>query len=76
MGGRRNAYRILVGKPETLKAFGRRRRRREDDIKITINKRDSKVWTGLMWLGYVSVTGSCEHNNQTLNTTKCGQFLN
>jgi hypothetical protein len=34
MGAKRNAYRILVGNPEGKRPLGRRRRRREDNIKM------------------------------------------
>jgi hypothetical protein len=40
----RNAYRILVGKPEGERLFGGPRRRWEDNI-----NRDLKLWTGLIW---------------------------
>jgi hypothetical protein len=40
MGDKKNAYRVLVGKPEGKRPLGRPRRRWEDNIK----------WTGLMWL--------------------------
>jgi hypothetical protein len=33
---KRNAYRVLVGKPEGKKQLGRHRRRREDNIKIDL----------------------------------------
>ena len=33
MGDRRGAYRVLVGRPEAKRAFGRPRRRWEDNIK-------------------------------------------
>jgi hypothetical protein len=36
MGEKRNAYRILVGKPEGKKSLGRPRRRWEDNIKIDL----------------------------------------
>jgi hypothetical protein len=44
MGDKRNAYRILVGKPEGKRPLGRPRRRFEDNIKID--------WecTGFHWL--------------------------
>jgi hypothetical protein len=32
MGGKRNAYRVLVGKPEGRKPLGRPRRRWEDNV--------------------------------------------
>jgi hypothetical protein len=40
MGVKRNAYRVLVRKPERKRPLGRPRRRLEDGV----------VWTGLIWL--------------------------
>jgi len=36
MGERRVVYRVLVGKPEGKRPFGRPRRRREDNIKMDL----------------------------------------
>jgi hypothetical protein len=36
MGAKRNAYRILVGKPEGKRPLGRRRRRWVDNIKMDL----------------------------------------
>ena len=38
MGKRRGVYRILVGKPEGKRPFGRPRRRREDNIKMDLQE--------------------------------------
>jgi hypothetical protein len=46
MGKKRNAYRLLVGKPEGNRTLGRPRRRWVDDIRM----RDGVMWTGLVWL--------------------------
>jgi hypothetical protein len=46
VGENRNAYRILVGKPDGKRPLGRPRRRREDNIKMDL-KRDRMEWYGL-----------------------------
>jgi hypothetical protein len=38
IGKKRNAYRILVGKPEGKRPLGRPRRRRVDNIKIDLRE--------------------------------------
>jgi hypothetical protein len=47
-GEKRNAYRILVGKPEPV---GGPRCRWVDNIKIDLREIDGMVWTGSIWLG-------------------------
>jgi hypothetical protein len=49
-GEKRNAYRLLVGKPEGKRPLGRPRRRRESNIKIDLREHDGVVWTGFIWL--------------------------
>jgi len=39
MGDKITAYRTLVGKPEGKRPFGRPRRRREDNITISLSSR-------------------------------------
>jgi len=43
-------YKVLVGKPESKRPFGRRRRRWEDNSKMAFRKWDVGVWTGSSWL--------------------------
>jgi hypothetical protein len=51
MGTKRNAYGILVGKPEGKRTLGIPRRKWVDNIKVEL--RDAGwgvIWTGLIWL--------------------------
>jgi hypothetical protein len=50
MGEQRNAYRILVGKPEEKRQHGSPRRRSEI-ILIRILQKYDEIWTELNWLG-------------------------
>jgi hypothetical protein len=47
MGETRNAYRILVGKPEGKKPLGKPRRRWVDNIKMDLGKIG---WDGVDWM--------------------------
>jgi hypothetical protein len=51
-GEKRNAYRLLVGKPEGKRPLGRPRRTWVDDIRMDLLQMrwDEMVWTGLVWL--------------------------
>ena len=56
----RNAYRILVGKPESKRPLGRQRRRWEDNIKMDLREVgcDPRDWIALAvdrdkWWAYV-----------------------
>jgi hypothetical protein len=47
MGDKRNAYRILVGKPEGERPLGRPRRRWVDNIKMDLGEME---WGGVNWI--------------------------
>jgi hypothetical protein len=47
IGEKRNAYRILVGRPEGKRPPGRQRRRWVDNIKIDLKERG---WGGMVWI--------------------------
>jgi hypothetical protein len=61
-GDNRNAYRILVAKPE-----GRRRHRWVDNIEMDITEIG---WGGMDW-----IEGSCEHGNEPSGSIKCWEIL-
>jgi hypothetical protein len=50
MGEKRNAHRLLVGKPEGERPLGRPRRRWVDNIRMDLGEWDGVMWTGLVWL--------------------------
>jgi hypothetical protein len=52
MGETRNAYRILVGKPERKRSLGRPRRRWVDNIKIDLREIE---WDGMDWVDLAKV---------------------
>jgi hypothetical protein len=47
-GEKRNAYRLLVGKPEGKRPLGRSRRRWVDNIRMYLG---GMGWSGLDWSG-------------------------
>jgi hypothetical protein len=53
-GEKRNAYSILVGKPERKQTLGRSSRRQEDNTEIDLGQ---IVWTGFIWL-WIGTTGA------------------
>jgi hypothetical protein len=52
MGEKRNAYRILVGKPERKRPLGRPRLRWVDNIKIDLRETE---WDGMDWIDLAQV---------------------
>jgi hypothetical protein len=52
MGEKRNAYRLLVGKPEGKRPLGRTRRRWVDNIRIDLGE---VGWGDVDWIGLAEV---------------------
>jgi hypothetical protein len=50
MGEKRNAYRLLVGKPEETRTIGRTRRRWVDNIRMDLGE---VGWGDVDWIGMV-----------------------
>jgi hypothetical protein len=49
-GNRRGTNRVLVGKPERKRLFGRSRHRWKDNIKMDLREVGLEgAWTGLIW---------------------------
>ena len=48
MRERRGVYRVLVGKPDGKRPFGRPRRRREDNVDIDLQEFG---WESMGWIG-------------------------
>jgi hypothetical protein len=54
--GEKNAYRILVGKPEGKRPLGRPRRRWVDNIKMDLRERG---WDGVDWIDMAQDRDQC-----------------
>ena len=49
MGENKCVYRVLMGKPEGRRPFGRLRRRWEDNIKMTLQVVGWRAWNGFVF---------------------------
>jgi len=58
MQEKRNAYRVLVRKPETKRPLGKCRHRHECNIKMDLEEIGQ---TGFIWLRMGHMANSCEH---------------
>ena len=57
MGEERGVYRVLVGKPEGMRAMGRPRRRCVNNIRLLSRRWNVGIWTGLGWPRIKTVGG-------------------
>jgi hypothetical protein len=65
MGGKRNAYRLLVGKPEGKRPLGRPRPRWVDNIKMDLLEIG---WGGVNWISLAQDRDKCRAvENSVLN---------
>jgi hypothetical protein len=75
MGEKRNAYRLLVGKPEGKRPLGRPRRRWVDNFMMDL----LKIGWIVDWIGLVQDVGqlesSCEGGNEPSGSIKCSETI-
>jgi hypothetical protein len=64
MGEEREVYRVLLGKPEGRKPFGRPRHRWDDGIRINLRDTDWGVKSGFSWIKIGPVAGSCKYGDE------------
>jgi hypothetical protein len=71
MREKRGVYRILVGRPEGRRPFGRPRRRWDYNIKMDIQD----VGWGMDWIELAEdrdMAGRCEYGDEPACSIKCG----
>jgi hypothetical protein len=71
-GADRNAYKLLVEKPEGKRPLGRLRRKWVDNIKIDLIE---IKWDWIDLAQIRPVEGSCEHGNEPSGAIKCWEIL-
>jgi hypothetical protein len=72
----RNTEKVLTGKPEWNKTFGRPRRRWEGNNKMDLNRKIGLgAWIGFMWLVIGTGGDFCDHSNEFSGSLKRGEFL-
>jgi hypothetical protein len=69
MREKRNAYRILMGKPEGKRPLGRPRRRWVDNIKMYLTEIG---WVGVDWF---DMAQDRDHGNKPSGSMKCWEVL-
>jgi hypothetical protein len=77
MGEKRNAYRLLVGKPEGKRPLGRQRCRWVDNIRMDLGEVE---WGDVDWIGLAQdrnkqVERSCEFGIEPSGSIKCWETI-
>jgi hypothetical protein len=72
MGEKRNAYRLLVGKPEGKRPLRRQRRRWVDNIRMYLGE---VGWCDVDWIGLALVENPCEFGVEPLGSMKCRETI-
>jgi hypothetical protein len=68
----RNAYRILVGKPERKRSLEKARRGWKDNIKMNLRELG---WVGMYWIDVTQDKDCCEHGNEPSGSIKFWEIL-
>jgi hypothetical protein len=74
MMDRRDAYRVLMRKPDGKVPHGKPRRRCEGNTRMDF-KSVYRTWSGLIWLRIGTVGGLCDHCNETMDSKKYGEYV-
>jgi hypothetical protein len=69
MEEKRNAYRLLVGKPEGKRPLGRPRRRWVDNVRMDLGE---VGWGDVDWIGLASC---CEFGTESSGSMKCWEIM-
>jgi hypothetical protein len=73
MGEKRNAYRLLVGKPEGKRPLGRPRCRWVDNIRMDLGE---VGWGDVDWIGLAKDRNSCcEFGIEPTGSMKCWETI-
>ena len=75
MGDWRNAYRVLVGRPEGKNHFESLGVEGRIILRWIVRKGGGMAWTGLVWLKIGTIVGTCKGGNEPLGSIKCWEFL-
>jgi hypothetical protein len=71
MGKKRNAYRLLMGKPGGKRSLGRPRHRYLNNIELDPREIE---WGGIEWISVVQYR-NCEYGNEPSGFIKCWEVL-